>query len=110
MFFPKEVKFLCVMEIVCLYSVYLYCINTQAVALLGNRETQSEVEREKLNKALLPLYLNLSVTELRLERPHKALKYGNKALEIHSGNTKALFRCGQVKRGSCFDKLHSAWP
>ncbi|TNM95070.1 hypothetical protein fugu_017829 [Takifugu bimaculatus] len=37
----------------------------EAVALLGNREKQSDVEREKLNKALLPLYLNLSVTELQ---------------------------------------------
>lgn len=90
--------------------VYLYCINTQAVTLLGNRETQSDVEREKINKALLPLYLNLSFTELRLDRPQKALKYGNKALEINSGNTKALFRCGQVKRDSCFDKLRSACP
>uniref|UniRef100_A0A4W6EUK5 peptidylprolyl isomerase n=1 Tax=Lates calcarifer TaxID=8187 RepID=A0A4W6EUK5_LATCA len=37
----------------------------------------------------------------RLQVPRKALKYGNKALEIDSGNTKALFRCGQVGRGFC---------
>lgn len=80
--------------------IYLYCINTQAVNLLGNRETLSDVEREKVNTALLPLYLNLSFTELRLDRPHKALKYGNKALEIDSDSTKALFRCGQVRRDS----------
>ncbi|CAG01803.1 unnamed protein product, partial [Tetraodon nigroviridis] len=67
-----------------------------AVTLLGNRETQSDAEREKVNTALLPLYLNLSFTELRLDRPHKALKYGNKALEINSDSTKALFRCGQA--------------
>ncbi|XP_023134576.2 inactive peptidyl-prolyl cis-trans isomerase FKBP6 [Amphiprion ocellaris] len=68
----------------------------QAMTLLRNRETQSDSEKEKIKSALLPLYLNLSLTELRLESPNKALKYGNKALEIDSANTKALFRCGQA--------------
>ncbi|CAI5683397.1 unnamed protein product [Oreochromis niloticus] len=68
----------------------------QAMTLLGNRETQSDSEKERIKTALLPLYLNISLAELRLERPHKALKYGNKALEIDSANTKALFRCGQA--------------
>ncbi|TDH00284.1 hypothetical protein EPR50_G00186780 [Perca flavescens] len=68
----------------------------QATKLLGNRETQSGAEAEAIKTALLPLYLNLSLTELRLDSPHKALKYGNKALEIDSANTKALFRCGQA--------------
>lgn len=68
----------------------------QAMTLLGNRETQSDLEKERIKMALLPLYLNISLAELRLERPHKALKYGNKALEIDSANTKALFRCGQA--------------
>ncbi|CAJ1077341.1 inactive peptidyl-prolyl cis-trans isomerase FKBP6 [Xyrichtys novacula] len=68
----------------------------QGMTLLGNRDVQNDAEMEKIKKALLPLYLNLSLTELRLERPHKALKYSNKALEIDSKNTKALFRCGQA--------------
>ncbi|XP_015236136.1 PREDICTED: inactive peptidyl-prolyl cis-trans isomerase FKBP6 [Cyprinodon variegatus] len=68
----------------------------QAVTLLRNKNEQSELETEKMNVALLPLYLNLSFTELRLESPQKALKYGKKALEIDSANTKALFRCGQA--------------
>ncbi|KAM7395613.1 hypothetical protein PAMA_007061 [Pampus argenteus] len=68
----------------------------QALMLLGNRETQSDAEKEEVKTALLPLYLNLSLTVLRLDSPHKALKYGNKALEIDSANTKALFRCGQA--------------
>lgn len=93
-----------------MYTVVYFCINGQAMTLLGNREKQSFEEREKINTALLPLYLNLSVTELRLDRPHKALKYGSKALEINSDNTKALFRCGQVKKKSCFDKLHCENP
>ncbi|XP_059212466.1 inactive peptidyl-prolyl cis-trans isomerase FKBP6 isoform X2 [Centropristis striata] len=67
----------------------------QATTLLGNREAQSAAETERIKAALLPLYLNLSLTELRLDSPRKALKYGNKALEIDSANTKALFRCGQ---------------
>lgn len=69
----------------------------KATMLLGNRETQSAAEMETMETALLPLYLNLSLTELRLDSPRKALKYGNKALEIDSANTKALFRCGQVR-------------
>ncbi|AWP19850.1 putative inactive peptidyl-prolyl cis-trans isomerase FKBP6 isoform 2 [Scophthalmus maximus] len=69
----------------------------QATRLLWTREMQSDAEKEKINTALLPLYLNLSLTELRLERPQKALKFGNKALEIDSANTKALFRCGQLQ-------------
>ncbi|XP_041661685.1 inactive peptidyl-prolyl cis-trans isomerase FKBP6 isoform X2 [Cheilinus undulatus] len=68
----------------------------QGMTLLGNREAQSDDEKEKINQALLPLYLNLSLTELRLDNPHKALKYANKALEIDFNNTKALFRCGQA--------------
>ncbi|XP_012734526.2 inactive peptidyl-prolyl cis-trans isomerase FKBP6 [Fundulus heteroclitus] len=68
----------------------------QAITLLRNRDPRSEPDKGKLKVALLPLYLNLSLTELRLESPQKALKYGNKALEIDSVNTKALFRCGQA--------------
>ncbi|XP_029352667.1 inactive peptidyl-prolyl cis-trans isomerase FKBP6 isoform X2 [Echeneis naucrates] len=68
----------------------------QAIRLLVSRESQNGMEKEKIKTALLPLYLNLSLTELRLDSPHKALKYGNKALEIDSANTKALFRCGQA--------------
>lgn len=70
----------------------------QALMFLANREKQSVAEKERIKAALLPLYLNLSLTELRLESPHKALKYANKALEIEAGNTKALFRCGQVRK------------
>ncbi|CAN9507741.1 unnamed protein product [Ophioblennius macclurei] len=68
----------------------------QALELLGNRETQIGAEKERIKTALLPLYMNLSLTELRLDRPNKALKYANKALEIDPANTKALYRCGQA--------------
>lgn len=68
----------------------------EALTLLKNRERWRNGEKETLQTALLPLYLNLSLTELRLERPRKALKYGNKALEMDGANAKALFRCGQA--------------
>ncbi|XP_047429956.1 inactive peptidyl-prolyl cis-trans isomerase FKBP6 isoform X2 [Mugil cephalus] len=71
----------------------------QAMQLLGSRDTQGDSETERIKTALLPLYLNLSLTELRLDSPRKALKYANKALEIDSDNTKALFRCGQMLQG-----------
>ncbi|XP_073349345.1 inactive peptidyl-prolyl cis-trans isomerase FKBP6-like [Pagrus major] len=73
----------------------------QAVMLLETRETKRDAEKERIRTALLPLFLNLSLAELRLDRPHKALKYGNKALEIDSTNTKALFRCGQAYLELC---------
>nr|XP_057913456.1 inactive peptidyl-prolyl cis-trans isomerase FKBP6 isoform X2 [Doryrhamphus excisus] len=68
----------------------------QAAVVLANRVQQSDVEARELQMALLPLYLNLSLTELRLENLQKALKYANKALDVDSGSTKALFRCGQA--------------
>lgn len=82
--------------------------NSQAVMLLGNREMQSDPEKQSIRAAELPLLLNLCFTALRLDSPHKALKYGKKALEIDSGNTKALFRCGQVRRCFCvYDQIKS---
>lgn len=68
----------------------------QALGLLENRDGNCNREKEAIKAALLPVYLNLALTELRLESPKKALKYGNKALEIDDTNTKALFRCGQA--------------
>ncbi|KAM9782752.1 LOW QUALITY PROTEIN: inactive peptidyl-prolyl cis-trans isomerase FKBP6 [Neosynchiropus ocellatus] len=68
----------------------------QAATLLANRETQSGAERREIRASQLLLYLNLSLTELRLDRPQKALKYAKNALEIDPHNAKALFRCGQA--------------
>lgn len=82
-------------------------LGQQATVLLGNRETQSDAETESIKTALLPLYLNLSLTELRLDSPNKALKYGNKALGIDSANTKALFRCGQVRWSFLLSAFHT---
>ncbi|RVE56193.1 hypothetical protein OJAV_G00233580 [Oryzias javanicus] len=79
----------------------------QAVMVLENRELQSEPLKEKVQTALLPLYLNLSLTELRLESWNKALKYASKALEVDSSNTKALYRSGQayLELGDCTTAL-----
>ncbi|XP_076867145.1 inactive peptidyl-prolyl cis-trans isomerase FKBP6 isoform X2 [Brachyhypopomus gauderio] len=68
----------------------------QAVILLQNREQASEEERRQVAEASLPLLLNLSLTYLRLEKPRKALSYGQRALDVSPVNTKALFRCGQA--------------
>lgn len=101
----KEVQLLCsvlweFLIFLIFYSI-LPLLGPQAMKLLGNRETHISAEKEEIQTALLPLYLNLSLTELRLERPKKALKYANKALEIDSANTKALFRSGQVRWDFC---------
>ncbi|KAE8622402.1 hypothetical protein XENTR_v10005227 [Xenopus tropicalis] len=53
-----------------------------------------EEERKLLEAAQLFVALNLSLTYLKLERPSRALKWGEKALSIDNRNTKALFRCG----------------
>ncbi|XP_060768461.1 inactive peptidyl-prolyl cis-trans isomerase FKBP6 [Neoarius graeffei] len=68
----------------------------QAMTLLRNRKPEDEDERRCVEEASLPFLLNLSFTYLRMERPHKALQFGQRALEISPGNTKALFRCGQA--------------
>lgn len=64
--------------------------------MLSNREPLDEEESRRVEEASLPFLLNLSLIYLRLERPHKALQFGQKALKISPANTKALFRCGQV--------------
>ncbi|OWK11271.1 FKBP6 [Cervus elaphus hippelaphus] len=46
--------------------------------------------------AKLLVFLNLSFTYLKLERPAMALRYGEQALIIDRKNAKALFRCGQA--------------
>ncbi|XP_034018099.1 inactive peptidyl-prolyl cis-trans isomerase FKBP6 [Thalassophryne amazonica] len=68
----------------------------QAMRLLVKRLQGNNEEESQLKSALLPIYLNLSMTELHLDNPKKALKYGNKALEMDPNNTKALFRCGKA--------------
>ncbi|KAK2816550.1 hypothetical protein Q7C36_022821 [Tachysurus vachellii] len=68
----------------------------QALTLLRNRETAEEEERRRVEEASLPFLLNLSLVYLRLERPQKALQFGQRALKINPANTKALFRCGQA--------------
>lgn len=71
----------------------------QAVTVLQNREPVNDEEKKCLEEIKLPFLLNLSLTYLKLEKPHKALCYGQKALIISPQNTKALFRCGQA----CFE-------
>ncbi|XP_030648842.1 inactive peptidyl-prolyl cis-trans isomerase FKBP6 [Chanos chanos] len=73
----------------------------QAMCLLKNREPKDEDESKQIMEAQLPLLLNLSFTYLRLEKPNKALRYGQKALKINPKNTKALFRCGQACLDLC---------
>lgn len=96
-------------ELYCVTKIRFFILASmfgrQALMLLENRETEREAEKDGIRTALLPLFLNLSITELRLDSPHKALKYGNKALEIDSANTKALFRCGQVRQGFFFQTV-----
>ena len=53
-----------------------------------------------METAKLLVFLNLSFTYLKLERPTMALRYGEQALIIDRKNAKALFRCGQVSRGA----------
>ncbi|KAM9257454.1 LOW QUALITY PROTEIN: inactive peptidyl-prolyl cis-trans isomerase FKBP6 [Cariama cristata] len=67
----------------------------RAFSILG-RSPSSEAEQCQINTSKLLVLLNLSLTYLKLERPARALAYGEKALEIDQRNAKALFRCGQA--------------
>ncbi|XP_020341239.1 inactive peptidyl-prolyl cis-trans isomerase FKBP6 isoform X1 [Oncorhynchus kisutch] len=78
----------------------------QAVTLLGNRKAEDEEEKRSIVAGQLPIYLNLSLTQLRLDRPLKALEYGHKALKIDPNNTKALFRCGQMFQPEGFPQAY----
>ncbi|KAM9003116.1 LOW QUALITY PROTEIN: inactive peptidyl-prolyl cis-trans isomerase FKBP6, partial [Sarcophilus harrisii] len=53
-------------------------------------------EQGQIESAKLLVFLNLSFTYLKLERPSRALIYGEQALAIDQRNAKALFRCGQA--------------
>uniref|UniRef100_A0A672NP41 peptidylprolyl isomerase n=1 Tax=Sinocyclocheilus grahami TaxID=75366 RepID=A0A672NP41_SINGR len=66
------------------------------VLCLLNRELVDDEEKQRLEEMKLPFLLNLSLTYLKLEKPQKALCYGQKALDINAQNTKALLRCGQA--------------
>uniref|UniRef100_W5LY61 peptidylprolyl isomerase n=2 Tax=Lepisosteus oculatus TaxID=7918 RepID=W5LY61_LEPOC len=68
----------------------------KGIAVLGDRQPMGDEEKRSMEALQLPILLNLSLTQLRLERPAKALDYGQKALEISPHNAKALFRCGQA--------------
>ncbi|MEE6468924.1 hypothetical protein FKM82_008424 [Ascaphus truei] len=68
----------------------------RASAVLS-RKTTSEEEHRLLTGARLLVFLNLSLTYLKLEHPSRALTWGEKALAIDGNNTKALYRCGQVR-------------
>uniref|UniRef100_A0A8D0DNK8 peptidylprolyl isomerase n=1 Tax=Salvator merianae TaxID=96440 RepID=A0A8D0DNK8_SALMN len=61
-----------------------------------DRPSAKKDERVKIDAAKLLIFLNLSLTYLKLDRPTRALAYGEKALELDKKNAKALFRCGQA--------------
>ncbi|OWK52486.1 Inactive peptidyl-prolyl cis-trans isomerase FKBP6 [Lonchura striata] len=67
----------------------------RALSILGH-SSSSKAEQSQINASKLLLFLNLSLTYLKLERADRALKYGELALEMDQGNAKALFRCGQA--------------
>ncbi|XP_055418113.1 inactive peptidyl-prolyl cis-trans isomerase FKBP6 isoform X1 [Bubalus kerabau] len=64
--------------------------------LLLHRRTAPPEEQHLVETAKLLVFLNLSFTYLKLERPTMALRYGEQALIIDRKNAKALFRCGQA--------------
>ncbi|XP_043387209.1 inactive peptidyl-prolyl cis-trans isomerase FKBP6 isoform X1 [Chelonia mydas] len=67
----------------------------RASLILCRRPSNGD-EQCQIDAAKLLVFLNLSFTYLKLERPVRALTYGEKALEIDKRNAKALFRCGQA--------------
>lgn len=72
-----------------------FSLSSQALSIL-DRRSSSKAEQSQINASKLLLFLNLSLTYLKLECGDRALKYGELALEMDQGNAKALFRCGQV--------------
>lgn len=83
---------LSMMDLLCTGCFFL---SAQALSIL-DRSSSNKAEQSQINASKLLLFLNLSLTYLKLERADRALKYGELALEMDQGNAKALFRCGQV--------------
>lgn len=82
----------------------------QALLLL-HRRTAAPEEQHLVETAKLLVFLNLSFTYLKLERPTMALRYGEQALIIDQKNAKALFRCGQVSgRAGTWDGMLEERP
>uniref|UniRef100_A0A2K6FMA1 peptidylprolyl isomerase n=1 Tax=Propithecus coquereli TaxID=379532 RepID=A0A2K6FMA1_PROCO len=67
----------------------------RALLLLHRRAAPLD-EQHLVEAAKLLILLNLSFAYLKLDRPIKALRYGEQALLIDQKNAKALFRCGQL--------------
>ncbi|CAB1352389.1 unnamed protein product, partial [Coregonus sp. 'balchen'] len=82
-----------------------HCFNQSRFEDAKDRYKQAEGEDEKRSivAVQLPIYLNLSLTQVRLDRHLKAMEYGHKALEINPNNTKALFHCGQANKAFDID-------
>ncbi|XP_030041956.1 inactive peptidyl-prolyl cis-trans isomerase FKBP6 isoform X2 [Microcaecilia unicolor] len=60
------------------------------------RQCVGNQEQHQINASRLLVFLNLSLTYLKLDFPARALVFGERALEIDCKNAKALFRCGQL--------------
>ncbi|XP_067324492.1 inactive peptidyl-prolyl cis-trans isomerase FKBP6 [Anolis sagrei] len=69
----------------------------QAYSILKHVSAEED-ELNKVNDAKLLVFLNLSVTYLKLDCPARALTFGEMALKLDTKNVKALFRCGQACR------------
>ncbi|XP_043860837.1 inactive peptidyl-prolyl cis-trans isomerase FKBP6 isoform X2 [Dromiciops gliroides] len=67
-----------------------------AASLILCRRPFHPGEQDQIESAKLLVFLNLSFTYLKLDRPTRALVYGEQALAIDQKNAKALFRCGQA--------------
>lgn len=79
--------------------------------MLLHRRTAPAEEQHLVETAKLLVFLNLSFTYLKLERPTMALRYGEQALIIDQKNAKALFRCGQVSgRAGTWDGMLEERP
>ena len=64
--------------------------------MLENRRLKDDEEEKKWKKALIKLYLNLSLCNLRMHRPKPAITNCRNALDLDEKNVKAVFRLGQV--------------
>jgi Tfp pilus assembly protein PilF len=69
----------------------------QAVSLFESDTSAIPAEKEKINAVLLPVYLNLCATYLKLPSgsPYEVLEQANKAIAIAPSSAKALYRRAQ---------------
>ncbi|XP_014664878.1 PREDICTED: inactive peptidyl-prolyl cis-trans isomerase FKBP6-like [Priapulus caudatus] len=69
----------------------------KAIRLLEECRLQDEIEEKRQQELLLKLYLNMSVTSIKIGSFPQGITFARQALELEQDNAKALYQIGKCK-------------